>query len=398
MKKILIALFAFVAFFALMGTAQAYDYDDLDIDVDGSDTYACTLTVNVMDCWKDTGTVTKWNDIATSAITSEIVGIKKVGSDLHVYYNQFSIASGDVNLHKLILNTTTGAVISDVTYLSDYGGMATISKDIPQSATNPAIAWLDKTTGAVKIDIDGVVDTTGSLGGTPESAGVFIDSLASTSSQVVAVSYKDVSTGDYAVNNYNTSTNTDDIDIIDSTYLPAYQDLVLFDSTYGKAVIAYQETADKDIYVAYYDGLGYVNTAVVSKTANAVDFEANIEGTNVAIAYTDSDDFRLVVTDENASIVRADTSIDNSYTSYDQVALDDGTNGSVAMVERFNATTESLDEFAYNGATYDISNFEEQGDGAVPELPANNLWKVLIAVLSLGLVVGIAAFMKKKKK
>lgn len=33
----------------------------------------------------------------------------------------------------------------------------------------------------------------------------------------------------------------------------------------------------------------------------------------------------------------------------------------------------------------------------IPELPSSNIWKILIAVLVLGLVVGIAAFMKKKK-
>jgi hypothetical protein len=40
----------------------------------------------------------------------------------------------------------------------------------------------------------------------------------------------------------------------------------------------------------------------------------------------------------------------------------------------------------------------EQQDDAIPELPANTIWKIIIAVLSLGLVIGIAAFMKRKKK
>lgn len=45
----------------------------------------------------------------------------------------------------------------------------------------------------------------------------------------------------------------------------------------------------------------------------------------------------------------------------------------------------------------DIS-YSESGASQIPELPSNIIWKVVIALLSLGLVVGVAAFIKKKKK
>ena len=43
-----------------------------------------------------------------------------------------------------------------------------------------------------------------------------------------------------------------------------------------------------------------------------------------------------------------------------------------------------------------IIGFEASEGAAIPELPTNTIWKVIIALLALGLVVGVATFMKKK--
>jgi hypothetical protein len=64
------------------------------------------------------------------------------------------------------------------------------------------------------------------------------------------------------------------------------------------------------------------------------------------------------------------------------------------------AASNGYPRFAFNGSTFYGQQDDEPDppeEPEVPELPANNLWKVLIAVLALGLVIGIAAFRKKKK-
>lgn len=53
--------------------------------------------------------------------------------------------------------------------------------------------------------------------------------------------------------------------------------------------------------------------------------------------------------------------------------------------------------FSFNGSNFYGQEDDEPEPAEVPELPANNIWKVLVAVLALGLVIGVAAFMKKKK-
>lgn len=403
MKKLIIALFAFAAVFAVAGSASAVDYSDLEV-ADG--TYACVIDeAGYIDCFKDS---TKWNDLASQP-GADLKRIVVVGSDLHVYYNaERIIAPGVIDLRKMVVNTSTGVVSSDAAYLSGYGGMGMVSRDILSGATNPAIAWIDKTTDAVKIDIDSTVYTTTAISADDEIVGRFFDVFATSDDDKIGFTFME-SDGDFGAGVYDVSAATTTAVTVDSALIPAYQDavkIVSLDSTYDYPVVAYQALSDKDLYLAYStDGATMTNTSIVTRSNNVVDMDATLEGaTNVAVAYStggdDPDDFRAVVVTENAASVRADASLDNTYTAYDRVAVDQNASDRlVAVVERSNATQENLDEFTFNGATYDTFNFEQEDEGdAVPELPANNLWKVLIAVLALGLVVGIAAFMKKKKK
>mgnify|MGYP005838043215 CR=1 FL=1 len=52
--------------------------------------------------------------------------------------------------------------------------------------------------------------------------------------------------------------------------------------------------------------------------------------------------------------------------------------------------------FGTGGGAFVLEGTEDE-ESQIPELPSSNLWKVLIAVLALGLVVGIVTFLKKKK-
>jgi hypothetical protein len=52
---------------------------------------------------------------------------------------------------------------------------------------------------------------------------------------------------------------------------------------------------------------------------------------------------------------------------------------------------------AYSGSGYGIIGQEEEQQQAIPELPKNNVWKIVVAILALALVIGIAAWRKKKR-
>lgn len=75
----------------------------------------------------------------------------------------------------------------------------------------------------------------------------------------------------------------------------------------------------------------------------------------------------------------------------------DGGYSTIGNDSRVVAASNGYPRFSFNGSNFYGQEDDEPEPAQVPELPTNNLWKVLIAVLALGLVIGVAAFMKKKK-
>ena len=114
----------------------------------------------------------------------------------------------------------------------------------------------------------------------------------------------------------------------------------------------------------------------------------------IALLNADTDEVRYVYCDTSPCTNDANWTWDVAYDSISKV-------GAFSKIE-FTSTDYPKIVAGDSPSTWDDIIYLQQQDEPeppqVPELPQNNMWKVLIALLALGLVVCVVAVFKKKKK
>ncbi len=418
MKKLIIALFAFAAMFAVAGSVSAADYTYMASDVSGNDTYTCFNRAgenNPIDCITNvSGTITFYDNIISQPYT-QVRAVHKLSgvNKLAIYYVNKNILGTIPYIRLATLDLDTSIVSYAPTLITDRPAWAVTEYTAP-GEVYPRIVYIDcasaGTSGAVRvltIKNDGTGIQLNYLTGDMLYKDPGVVAWQDPTRAYTYFIGKDSVTGNFELGYDNLTGLPTNVITISTTDMPVKMDIAMQDSTYNLPVIVIQETTNKDLLQFTANSATTYATAATVKSLsdNVGDLEATSISTGPAIAFSNADgasapQVELIKTNETGAVL-ADITVDQSSGStYGLVSVDADSSSRAVVIYEENAGGNDYLRQAVNtsGSNFTFAQLEPQEEEIIPELPGNTIWKVVIAVLSLGLVVGIAAFLKKKKK
>ena len=407
-------MFAFATFFGVAGVANAAYTDTLILTTSGetSGQYIVALednnTIDVFKVNFSTGVAEMYDENIKADVTmlsDTLVETSSTG-DFHfailiddgiaenhylevIKYNHGAKITSDLSVYN---QTATGNIMFDMAATNNNTNGDVLLAYVDNAGNIRVFDAVNETNIDTGYDVawDADIDAIAAYSYT-ERIAIAYETDAGTSYQIKEAVYdtsKSAGIGDYTIKTLATTGDFSDLDAIIENATSDAMDFVANYTDNGADYIIDYFVLDTPTAVTTY------NLEVAGDAGAEMDAKKNTASTNIELGYYDitSGDQIIHKTYSDAGILQG-TAVSMASTfipAYNSVSKDINDNISFAFID------DTGEGFTYTSSG--LEAFGEQGDGAVPELPANNLWKVLIAVLSLGLVVGIAAFMKKKKK
>ncbi len=417
MKKLIIALFAFAAMFAVAGSVSATEISDEAIIDSDTDIYDATNAYIVSAVLTDAGNIDLIVKDATTTVyesvetdVDSLVGITYQSTDYAWY--AYIDATNDLHVvnYKILGPSVAPREISDVVANSD--ALDAVMSDSIDSAGYP-VFLANSSEGPSQLNLISNVSDAWGYDVIEYSDTTSVHDVYLTGGDQIAytVYFMDSLDDVYSTGfNYSTDTATYDSVVVDNTLTSNISGIVAIGMDNGRVTSVYQTgTAEGNIFKeADFDGSVYdvdqltnVGTVAAAMKFDAITNAANTAQVMVTIVDQDTNYLEQDISLKSDGSAVSTTNITNSDTDYINSIVYAGFNSINQSVLTYSTGDISILDGLYStinaGAPTPLYQEQEEGE-SIPELPSNSLWKVLIAVLALGLVVGIAAFMKKKKK
>lgn len=331
-----------------------------------------------------------------NVVTGNNIAIMNGGSMMqdsvssNIIYFGYSITSSPTELHIVKFDLDTESIVTDTTIATGTNFNAVFARE---SYNNLPIVIYSEIDGSMHGYINSsTVNISGATAYDAPMAAI-LDGSNNIHVAYQALADLDLETVSFAASTSSPSVSPIEIEALDATI----SDIEAAGVNNSQIEVAYQQ-ADFDIVVAGYNTSNYVISAIDSSD-NAIDFSAYVEAGSLAnpavLAYHNGIELIKTRITNKLTGANAKTTLKSDVNSRISPSINEGS--TIVVYGQSGDTTDSLFKLTEDGGAVSETQFDQEDDGpAVPELPTNVIWKILIALMAMGAVIGLAAVFRKR--